>query len=73
VTGSQYANGLSPRRWEVLHLAARGLTDKEIAARLCIGVGTVRFHFAGCRRVLGARTRPQATALAAARGLIDPL
>lgn len=63
---------LSPRRHEVLHLAACGLTDKEIAARLHVQVRTVRFHFTQCRRVLGARTRPQATAIAAARGLIDP-
>ncbi len=33
---------LSPRRHEVLHLAACGLTDKEIAARLHLQVRTVR-------------------------------
>jgi len=66
------AQELSPRRHQVLLLAACGLTDKEIAARLHLQIRTVRFHFTQCRRVLGARTRPQATAIAAARGLVNP-
>lgn len=61
---------LSRRRAEVLTLAAAGLTDKEIAARLRIRVRTVRFHFAAGCAVLEARTRLQAIALAVARGLI---
>lgn len=66
------ALALSPRRHQVLLLAACGLTDKEIADRLQLQIRTVRFHFTQCRRVLGARTRLQATAIAAARGLVDP-
>jgi DNA-binding CsgD family transcriptional regulator len=63
---------LSPRRAEVLALAAAGFTDKEIAELLCIRVRTVRFHFTQGCRVLRARTRSHAVALATARGLIDP-
>lgn len=64
---------LTVRRHQVLSLAASGLTDKEIAVSLRITVRTVRFHFTESCRVLGARTRLQATAIAAARGLVDPL
>lgn len=66
------AASLSRRRLEVLSLAATGLTDKEIAYHLRIAVRTVRFHFAASCRVLGARTRLQATALVVARGWVDP-
>lgn len=35
---------LTPREWEVADLAARGLTNRQIAERLCIGVDTVKKH-----------------------------
>jgi DNA-binding CsgD family transcriptional regulator len=34
----------SQRQLEILHLAASGLTDKEIAQSLCISYRTVRTH-----------------------------
>ena len=34
----------SQRQLEILHLAALGLTDKEIAQSLCISYRTVRTH-----------------------------
>ncbi|WP_433591446.1 helix-turn-helix transcriptional regulator [Nocardia sp. CA-145437] len=35
---------LTPREWEVADLAARGLTNRQIAERLFIGVDTVKKH-----------------------------
>ncbi len=50
-------HGLTPRELECLRLAGRRLRDKEIAARLCIEVGTVKNHLASARRKLGATSR----------------
>jgi len=52
--------------------ATQGLPGKQIATRLRITEGTVRFHTASLIRKLGADTRAQAVALAARRGLLDP-
>jgi non-specific serine/threonine protein kinase len=61
---------LSPREQQVLALVAEGLTDKEIAERLVISSGTVMFHLKSLRRKLGARSRTEAVAIAAKRGLL---
>ncbi|KPQ07922.1 MAG: LuxR family transcriptional regulator, quorum sensing-dependent transcriptional regulator [Rhodobacteraceae bacterium HLUCCA12] len=55
---------LSAREIEVLILAARGLTDEEIAAAIDIRIRTVRFHFDNARRKIGARSRSEAIATA---------
>lgn len=55
---------LSDREREVLFLAAEGLTDKEIAARLEIRTKTVRTYWDRIRAKLGAASRTQALALA---------
>jgi len=44
---------LSPRLNQVLQLLGRGLTDKEIARDLGIGVGTVHTYFGQLSRCLG--------------------
>jgi len=45
--------GLTPREREVTELAAKGLTGREIAAHLGIGIGTVRNHLQHARQKLG--------------------
>jgi DNA-binding CsgD family transcriptional regulator len=51
-------------------LAARGMTDKEIAIDLGVVPGTARFHIDNVGRKLKARSRTQAVAIAAQLGLI---
>jgi DNA-binding CsgD family transcriptional regulator len=56
---------LSPREWEVLALAAAGLSTADIGAALWISVGTVRKHTEHIREKLGVHS----IAAAAARAL----
>lgn len=51
-------------------LAARGMTDKEIALEMEVVPGTARFHVENAARKLNARSRTQAVAIAAQLGLI---
>ncbi len=44
---------LTRRQREVLILVAEGLTNKEIASRLCVVVRTVETHLSGIRCRLG--------------------
>jgi DNA-binding NarL/FixJ family response regulator len=60
----------SPREREVLALAARGLTNKEIAYRLGISDRTVQFHMNAVFNKTGASSRTEAAALALRRGWI---
>ena len=52
---------LTPREWDVADLAAQGLTNRQIAARLFIGVDTVKKHLT---RVLAATSCGSRTQLA---------
>ncbi len=51
---------LTPREREVLEAMARGLSNREIAAELCIGLGTVRVHGHQIMQKLGVANRTQA-------------
>lgn len=51
---------LTPREHEVLHLAAHGLRDREIAAQLCVSTRTVQNHLSNCYSKLGTRCRTEA-------------
>ncbi|GAA1850895.1 response regulator transcription factor [Myceligenerans crystallogenes] len=62
---------LSGREREVLGLVAEGLTNAEIAARLFLGVETIRSHVSSCLAKLGARDRTQAVVKAYQSGLIE--
>jgi len=62
---------LTPRELEVLHLLARGLQNKEIAAELTISERTVKFHVSSIMGKLGAGNRTEAVALAAQQGLVE--
>ncbi len=54
--------GLTPREAGVADLAARGLSDKEIARRLGIGFTTVRSHLESSFAKLGVRNRTELAA-----------
>jgi DNA-binding NarL/FixJ family response regulator len=62
---------LSPRELEVVKLAARGLTNAEIAAELFISVGTVKTHLGSVQTKLGARNRVEIAAWAWERRLVS--
>ena len=62
--------GLSQKEWECLHLAAQGLTEKEMAGRLTRSADTIKFHLRNAARKLAAKNRTQAVAIALKLGLI---
>ncbi len=66
------SEGLSTQEKQVLLLLGAGHTDEVIARRLGVSVRTARRVAADLLGRLGARSRFQAGALAAARGWIDP-
>lgn len=53
---------LTPRHRELLDLAKRGQTSKEIAAAVILSVHTVNTHFRNILRALEARSRTEAVA-----------
>jgi DNA-binding NarL/FixJ family response regulator len=54
--------GLTPREHAVVHLAARGLTNRQIAAELVISSKTVEYHLGSVFAKLGVTTRTQLAA-----------
>jgi DNA-binding NarL/FixJ family response regulator len=56
--GRRGLEGLSPRELELLHLLASGLSLKECAARLGVGVSTASTYRARLLEKLGLRTTP---------------
>ena len=63
---------LSLRELEVLSMASRGLTNKEIGNRLTITERTVKAHLSAAFIFLGAKTRTEAAFLASQLGLLVP-
>ncbi|GGM60025.1 hypothetical protein GCM10012275_33940 [Longimycelium tulufanense] len=59
-------------RRRVLALLATGMTDRNIASQLGIGLRTTQRHVRALMDVLGARSRFQAGVLAAQLGLLEP-
>jgi DNA-binding NarL/FixJ family response regulator len=70
LTGSAETPALTAREIQVLRLAARGLSNKEIAQQLRIWVETVKTHLHNVYARLGVRTRRAAMAKALRLGLI---
>lgn len=54
---------LSAREAEVLEMAARGLTNTQVAEQLCVTVHAVKFHLASIFRKLEVANRTEAAVL----------
>jgi NarL family two-component system response regulator LiaR len=59
---------LSEREMEVLHLASRGITNKDIAKELVVSVRTVQAHLGNIFNKLGVGSRTEAVLYALRRG-----
>ncbi len=68
--GSYLYEALTAREQEVLQLLARGLRNKEIAARLYVSERTVNFHLANIYHKLNVSGRTEALSRALEQGLI---
>jgi two-component system NarL family response regulator len=62
---------LTKREKEVLQCMAEGLTNKEIADRLNLGVETIKTHARNIYEKLGAADRAQAVAIALRKGYFE--
>ena len=72
-TGSLFAgNELTGREVEVLRLVARGDSNMQISAQLCISVNTVKTHIKNILSKLQLENRTQVAAFAAKAGLVAP-
>ena len=58
--GERLLAHLSPREIEILHLLARGLSNKEIGAQLGVVEGTVKIHITNIFSKLGVSDRAAA-------------
>ena len=71
VAESMFHEPLTGREKQVLQLVATGCANKVIAARLQIGVGTVKTHMRSVLDKLDAASRTEAAAVAHRRGLLQ--
>lgn len=62
---------LTPREREVLALIAEGLSNREIADRLVLGLSTVQTHYSHILEKLGLQKRSELIKYAIRHGLID--
>lgn len=62
---------LSDREKDVACLAARGLSNAEIAAKLYVGESTVKSHLMSAQQKLGARNRVMVAVAVTRAGLLD--
>jgi two-component system NarL family response regulator len=70
IVDSVVGSSLTHRELEVVSLVSLGASNKLIAARLGITVGTVKAHMRSVLDKLGAANRMEAAAVAARRGLL---
>ena len=64
-------HALTAREREVLHLAAEGLSNTELAAKLTIGVRTAETHRANLMSKLGLQSQTDLIRYALRRGIIS--
>ena len=69
--GVKRVHQFTDREREVLHLMAEGLTTKEVARRLDIGVKTAENHRGRVLAKLGLRNTAEVVRYAIAKGLLD--
>ncbi len=62
--------GLTPRELDVLRLVAGGRSNRQIAEQLCISPKTADHHVSNLLTKLGAHSRAEAVAVAAAAGVV---
>jgi DNA-binding CsgD family transcriptional regulator len=62
--------GITPRELEILELIARGMSNREIAAKLFVSENTVKTHSSRVFDKLGAKRRTQAVQLGKEFGLL---
>src|SRR5258706_10132676 len=68
-TNSLVPESLTPRELDILRGIVEGLTNADIAARLVLSAGTVKWYVKQLYSKLGAHTREDAVAQALALGL----
>ena len=61
---------LTPRERQILPLLAQGHTNRQVAAQLQLGTGTVKSYVERLLQKLGAASRAEAAARAATWGLL---
>lgn len=69
---SAHPAGLTQREAQVLLLMAQGLTNAEIAARVVRSAKTIDHHISAILGKLQARSRAEASVIAARLGMLDP-
>ena len=70
-TGPAEARDLTPRETDVLRLLARGLSNKQVAAELSLGVRTVEGYVSNVFSKLGVASRTEAVLFALSHHLIE--
>ena len=65
------AEPLTARELEILGLMARGAANQDIAAQLCLSVGTVKGHINHILGKLAVRNRTEAAVRARELGLLE--
>ena len=70
--GLAASTDLTDREADVLRLLAQGLTDKEIAGRLFLGVTTVRYHINNLMAKTGFGSRTELAVAAVRSGIVIP-
>jgi two-component system NarL family response regulator len=70
LTERMFQPDLTPRELDVLRLIARGMRNKEIAAKLGIGEETTQGHVKNILSKLGLHDRTEAVAVAIRRGIV---
>lgn len=62
---------LTPRQEEILRQLMLGLSNKIIASKLALTIGTVKSHVKAILQKLDARSRTEAAAIARRRGILE--
>ena len=70
IPGIEFIEPLSEQELKILRLLSAGLSNKEIAAEVVIGVGTVKWHVHNIYGKLGVSSRTQAIARAQEAGIL---